>query len=247
MSFVAVAIVGSAAIGAGASMYNSRKARKAGAPGEMAHQELPEHPESKQARQDISAKLKEFETQPGYGAISPDWGDIWNRAKGKISRYYWGEPGSTGLAGKVKASAARRGVSDSPAMETMLTQMGQQESLDLNDANIEQTLQEALMGETGRRNWMEDMFRLSGITPAYQTSTGVAKGFGPSTGEMMGELGSAIGKAGQQYGQNRWMERMMNYDKYGGYGGAPGGRSSMASYLGATGANQTPVPPSYYQ
>ncbi len=173
---------------------------------EIQVKKLDEYPESGAARETMAGKLQEWGDQPGYGAISPDWGDIWERAKNKIGRYYWGGVGETGLAGKVKASAARRGVSESPAMETQLTRMGQQEGLELKDVASEQALQESLFGEQGRQNWFGQMQNLAGMKPSYATSAGVTQPQVPGAGAAMGELGSSIAGIGQQYAQNKWMD-----------------------------------------
>ena len=174
--------------------------------------QLPDYPESDVARKEMAGRLEEWGAMPGYGAISPDWGDIWEKAKGKVSRYYWGEPGETGLAGRVKAGAARRGVSESPAMETLMTRMGQQEATQLGEMSTEQALQEALFGEKGRQTWFGQMQGLAGMKPSYVHmgvggQTGAAGG---GVGEALGGLGSEIGSAIQQRGQQKWMENYMN-------------------------------------
>ena len=208
---------------------------------EIQVKELPGYPEADVARGEIAGKLKEWGTLPGYGAISPEWGDIWERAKGKVGRYYWGEPGETGLAGKVRAGAARRGVSESPAIDTLMTRMGQQEAIQLGEMGTEQAMQEALFGEKGRQDWFGQMQDLAGMRPSYATPAGVSQPQAPSTGEMVGELGSAITGAGMQYGQNQWMQQMMNQMMY----GAPAG--SATAYTQQLGLSQPPpVPSSYY-
>jgi len=96
--------------------------------------QAPEYEETKAARGAWGEKLQQWGDQPGYGAIAPDWADIWGRAKKRVSQYYWGGPeGGQGISGKVKASAARRGVADSPAGETMLMRMGATEAGQLGD------------------------------------------------------------------------------------------------------------------
>lgn len=107
-------------------------------------------------------KLQEFEGQPGYGAIPIDWADIWDRAQEKVRYTYWGDPGGApGAAGKVKASAARRGVSDSPALQTELSRMGMREGADIRDLASRQALEESEYGEAGRQNWLSSLERLT--------------------------------------------------------------------------------------
>jgi len=176
----------------------------------LQYAQLPGYEESDAARKEMASRLQEWGGQEGYGAISPEWGDIWDRAKSKVSRYYWGDVGGTGLAGKVKAGAARRGMSDSPAIDTLMTRMGQQEGQQLGDMGIEQAMQEALFGEKGRQDWFSQMQNLASMKPSYTSTGSITTGSsGASTGEMVGELGSTIGSAVQSYGQNQWMENYL--------------------------------------
>jgi hypothetical protein len=126
----------------------------------------PEYSEAEGARGDWASKLKQWGQEPGYGAIAPDWGDIWNTAQKRIKQYYWGGAGGqTGLADKVKASAARRGVSDSPALESQLTNMGYEEGGKQSELASNMAFQEAQFGEQGRQNWMQWLMNLAGQKP----------------------------------------------------------------------------------
>jgi len=198
MSF---AIAGAMILGTGASIYNAKKSRDAMK--DIQFGEAPEYEEAEWARGLWQDKLQEWGKEPGYGAISPDWEDIWGRAKGKVSRYFWGSPTSPGLAGKVKASAARRGVSESPALEEQLTKMGQEESIQLGDMASEQALQESLFGEQGRQNWMGQVMGLGGQKPQVAS-------YMPQQDDTMGELGGATGRIIGNYQQQNWYEDMMN-------------------------------------
>ena len=226
---VAVAIGGGALLSTGASAGWFGDGGDEWEQPEIQVKELPGYPEADVAREKIAGRLEEWGAQPGYGAISPDWGDIWERARGKVGRYYWGGPGETGLAGKVRAGAARRGVAESPAMETLIGRMGQQEALQLGEMGTEQALQESLFGEKGRQDWFSQMQNLAQMRPSYATTAGVSQPQTMGAGEAVGELGATITGAGMQAGQNRWM---MNYlkemlgqgqlglaDPTGGYGG----------------------------
>lgn len=123
----------------------------------------PEYAESTQARQAYGSKVSEWGNDPNYGAISPNWSDIWQKAQSKIKQYYWGGPGGqTGLADKVRASAAGRNVSESPALQTELTNMGYQEAADQGNLATEMATKEAEFGEQGRQNWMTWLSNLMG-------------------------------------------------------------------------------------
>ena len=203
----------------------------------------PEYPEAEQARGEWGSRLQEWGQQPGYGAIAPDWGDIWNRARQRVSQYYWGGPGGQqGLSGKVKASAARRNVAESPAMETQLGRMGMQEAGQLKDIASEQSVQEAQFGETGRQNWMTWLQNLAQQKPSGVWSTGRG-GMGGQMGAPAAGIGGAITdliSSGvglfQDKEQQSWLEDLIKQYSGGGTsqtsiigGGQPGGRGGFTT------------------
>ena len=128
-------------------------------------QMAPEFEEAKGARKSWWDKLQQWGGSPGYGAIAPNWGDIWGQAKQRVRDYYWGDSTSSGMAGKIKASAARRGVSGSPALEKGLTKMGVEEGKATGDVAVQQALAQAQFGEEGRNTWLQSIMGLSGMTP----------------------------------------------------------------------------------
>jgi hypothetical protein len=144
----------------------------------LVYKQLPDYAESDQARKDWAAKLQEFGGQEGYGAIPMNWDEIYNTAKNKINRYYWGGVNDTGLAGKVKASAARRGVSQSPALENQLSTLGFQEAIDQNELATTEASNKVQYAEQGRKDWLTSLQNLASLKPQYLTSSGVAQGVG---------------------------------------------------------------------
>ena len=67
-----------------------------------------EFPESEQARKMWFGKMEQWGGEPGYGAIGPDWGDIWEQSQQRVKDYYWGGPGGQpGLAGELGTNAHR--------------------------------------------------------------------------------------------------------------------------------------------
>ena len=199
------ALVGSSAIGAFGGGDDDSISK------DISYKQFPGYEESDEAREAMSGKLQDWGGQEGYGAIAPNWDEIWESAKGKVGRYYWGDVGGTGLAGKVKAGAARRGVSESPAIDTLLTQMGQQEGQQLGDMATEQATQKLAFGEQGRQNWYSQMQNMANMKPAYASSGSITTGSGgdTSTSELMGNLGSSMVGLGMQTGQNQWMQNYM--------------------------------------
>jgi hypothetical protein len=130
--------------------------------------QAPEYPEAKGARQLWWKTLQGYNPENMYGAISPDWADIFDRTQKKIHQTYWGSPTSSGVAGKIKSSAARRGVSESPALDKMLGRIGVSEAGDISDALSNLNFQQSQFGETARGNWLNQLASLSGRTPSAQ-------------------------------------------------------------------------------
>lgn len=144
-------------------------------------------PEAQQAQKTWSEKLQSWGSDPNYGAISPEWDDIWDLASKKINQYYWGGVGDTGLAGKVKASAARRGVSQSPALENSLSLLGMSEAGQISDAAKQEAINKATFAEQGRENWLTSLMNLAGFTSG-KTSTATTEDDTLST--LLGSLTS---------------------------------------------------------
>jgi hypothetical protein len=147
----------------------------------LVYKQLPDYPEATGARETWWNKLQEWGKQPDYGAISPEWDKIWDLAKNKLTQYYWGGTMDTGLAGKIKASAARRNVSQSPALQNMLTAMGMQEARDVSDLASQEAINKATFAEEGRQNWLTSLMNLTQQKPSYITSAGAV---GPAVSSM---------------------------------------------------------------
>lgn len=138
---------------------------------DLAFKSAPEHEESAGARAKWWDLMQQWGGQPGYGAVQPDWGSIWDNAQRKVQQYFWGSATDPGLVGKVKASSARRGVSESPASEAMISRMGATEANVLSDMAVQQGLKEAELSESGRLNYLQSLGTLSGQNMAGQFFT----------------------------------------------------------------------------
>ena len=176
--------------------------------------EAPRFAETDAAREGWWSKLKEWGQQPGYGAIAPDWDAIWEQSKGKVSDYWRGTATTPGVMSRIKASAARRGVSDSPAFGVLATRAGAEESGQLKDIATTQATKRAAFSESGRRNWLQSMTQMSNLQvpgawdkyggmnvaqPSYMGGAGL--------GDVVGDVGSGIAGLGMQYYQNQWLEQ----------------------------------------
>ena len=149
----------------------------------MEYMQAPDYKESEGARGDWWAKLQQFSGQPGYGAIAPDWENIWQNAQKKVQQYFWGSPTDPGMVNKVKSSAARRNVSESPAMENSLMKMGATEGNIFADMATQEAQSKAGFAEGGRQDYMQNLMQLSGLNPQgkfwspWQTSSSKKSGW----------------------------------------------------------------------
>jgi len=243
MSFVGVGAwgtanagaIGAAALGAGASWLGSQGGAFGEREGEFSDArwlQNPEYPEAEGARETWWDKLQKWGNQPGYGAISPEWDDIWGQASDRISQYYWGGPGGQpGLSEKVKSSAAARGVSESPALETQLSRMGYQEASDQGGLATEMATKEAEFGEQGRQNWLKSLQSLSKQKPAGQWQFAGADQPSAAAG-MLGEAVGSLDYEGMIGGAGDWLS-----DLFG--GGNSGGIASGGTFdLGSSYSNR---------
>lgn len=159
----------------------------------LVYKQLPDYAEAEGARGDWWTKLQDWGKQPNYGAISPEWDEVWNLAKKKINQYYWGGIGDTGLAGKIKSSAAKRNVSQSPALENQLAMLGMSEAGQLGDLASQEAINKAQFGETSRQNWLTSLQNLAGQKPSFVTGTGAVQGSTAGTGDIISSLLSGVG------------------------------------------------------
>jgi hypothetical protein len=149
-------------------------------------------PEATAAQTTWSDWLNQALSSGDYGASDMNWDEIFNTAQSKLSRYYWGGVNDTGLAGKVKASAARRGVSQSPALETNLASLGMQESLDLNDLMTNLTTQKASYTNSAKNTWLQSLMNLAGLSSGSTTTgTTTTSSEDDSLSSILGTLTSA--------------------------------------------------------
>jgi hypothetical protein len=149
-------------------------------------------PEATTAQTNWAKFLQDAYSSGDYGATDMNWDEIYDSAQNKVNQYYWGGVGTTGLAGKVKASAARRNASQSPAVENQLSLMGMQESQDLSDLFTNLNTQKAAYTESARNSWLSSLMNLAGMKSGVTgTSTTTTSQEDDSLSSILGTLTSS--------------------------------------------------------
>jgi len=160
------------AVGAGLSAYSASTKKK-----EQTITQLPEYPESEEARGSWWDKLQQWGEDPNYGAISPDWDNIWETVQRQVKQYYSGGPLTTGMRDKLKANVARRNMGDQPASDYLMAASYADEANKMKDIATEQGTLKAKLSEQGRANWLSSIQNLSSMKPNFitgeQTSGGI--------------------------------------------------------------------------
>ena len=195
--------------------------------------QAPDYSESTAARGTWWDTLQNWGKQPGYGAIQPDWSQIWNTAQNKVNQYYWGGPGQTGLADKLKASAAARNASQSPALEESIKNMGAAQGSQLSDMATQMGIQKTNLEQQGQTNWLNSLMGLAQIKPA--TASYTPSSTTTTTQPTSSLLPSLMSLGGQIYGQqsqNNWLQSIMSMMGLAGSGGITGAATAAGGEIG---------------
>ena len=210
--------------------------------------QMPDYAEAEGARGKWWETLQSWAGQPGYGAIAPNWGDIWSNARGKLQRQYWGGPEGPGAVAKVRANAARRGVADQTAGDANIARLGMQEGNQIADMAIQQAMAEANLGEEGRTKWLSSLQNLAGLKPQFMNygSTVTKTEKSNPISDLIGGFGSNMVSGAGANETTDWYTQMLDMlngasggmsginggaDPYGGQGGQSGlGKSEDEGY-----------------
>lgn len=195
----------------------------------------PEFPEASGARSTWWNTLQADQKSGSYGANLPNYENIFNNAKNRINQYYWGGPSGGGLIDKIKAGAARRGVSESPAIDVLSQRMGAEQAGQLGDISTNLDVTKANAIENARTNWMNSLMNLSGQKPAGAWG-GTTTTTTPQQSAWPDLIGAGVG-LGSRYltnntlssardKQNQWMSNV--------YGGMPNQTQSSLTDRGVT-------------
>lgn len=176
--------------------------------------QLPDYQEATGARESLYGKLNEFGNIPGYGAITPDFQQLFESARKKISDYYrGGAEGDGGLLGQLKSSRASRGVSEQPGTEAQMLRLGAKEGEAIADTAVQQATQQANMSEQARRNWISDMFGLAQLKPSYATggmTTTTGEPGSSGLGGLIANIGSGISDVMMQGNYQNFLKDLLS-------------------------------------
>lgn len=210
-TWVGVGVVGGAAVGLGGGILSAT----ADSPTvENKFLMNPEYPHSQDARDLWWQKLQDWGNDPNYGAVSPDWNNIWNETQNRVKQYYEGGPLAPGVQDRVNSSLARRGMSENPAGDFLHAQIGAQEGKDLLSANEAQNVDQANLANQGRDTWLNSLSSFQSQKPAGQWSTTVddpgaaQRGIGQAISQFGGAVGSASVSAGSNQAQMDWLKQL---------------------------------------
>lgn len=235
-----VGVIGTALIGATAgtavNMAAQAMAGGNGAPG--VYNEYAQGP-NYQNNQEISNQWKNWltdaESDPNYGAIAPDWNDVWQQTQEKVKEYYNGTAMTPGINDAIKGSFAQRGMGGQAGETFALAASNANQAKDLSNASIQQNISKQTFANQGKNDWLGSMSNFingtnqgagnwSGAIP-YQTKD-------QSTANMLGAVGSGLASnittGAMQQQQNNWMQNMLQQNYSGAAGGINGGNLAFA-------------------
>jgi hypothetical protein len=204
----AAAIVGAAAIGGGVAMYEGGQNREAAKKAQDEYNaqtdylQLPDYSEATGARQDWAKQIKDWGASPSYGANLSNYDEIFANAAKKINQYYQGTASAPGMNDRLKASAARRGVSESPAADVLMQRSGVEEANKLGDLATTVGTDKANAIETARTNWMSSLQSLAQLKPSFTSPKSGQFGITPASSGMSAAYGNAVSGI-QSYANNQ--------------------------------------------
>jgi hypothetical protein len=177
--------------------------------------QLPDYPEAEGARKNWYDTLNKWQTQPGYGAIQPNWNDIWENARQRVQRYFMGGPEGPGLNAQVKANSARRGMSENPAGDAMLQRSGFQQGNTLQDIAVKMAMEEANLSESGRKTWLSSLMNLAQLKPQFAMGQQITRSTPqPSIGEGVGDIFGSFGANMAESGSTGfdWLDEILGME-----------------------------------
>lgn len=170
----------------------------------------PDFQQGQTATNDWLNQLTQDQADPtgNFGAISPDWSDIWQQTQKQVQQYFNGTATNPGVNDQIKSSFAQRGMSADPAASFLSSMSGANEASMLNNLSAQQNIAKQQFANEGKTQWLNSIQNFqnqvangpTGGASSIQTTPTPAQQFG----NAFGAAGSAIGTAGAQaYGQGQ--------------------------------------------
>ena len=171
-------------------------------------------------------QLSTMAGEPDYGAIQPDWNDIWNQTQQQVQNYFSGTATQPGVNDQISASFAQRGMSGDPAASYLQAASGANEAQDLGNLSAQQNIAQNQFGLEGQQQWLNAMNQ-------FQASPGVNQAAGNWTGGVAyatpaQQIGNAISGIGtgvttgatnalSSNAQMAYLQNILNPTSTGGY------------------------------
>lgn len=150
-----------------------------------------------------------------FGAISPDWNDIWQQTQQQVHNYYNGTATSPGVNDQIDASFAQRGMSGDPAAAFLRSESGANESQQLGNLSAQQNIAKNEFANQGKQNWYSNINNFQNATAGEQGSWSGAVVSPTSTQQIANAAGTAFGglatSAIQANSQNNQLAYLQNY------------------------------------
>ena len=192
-------------IGAGISAYGAaQKSKKSG--GEITKFEPREYEEANKARGLWLQNLEKWGGEEAYGAIAPNWDEIWENARNKVRGFWQGSSTTTGALDKIRAESAKRRTTGGPGMQKLMLAAAAEQGEQLKGMSVDQALSRAGFMESGRQNWLSSVQGLASQRAPQPTYMQEPTEYDSSGGNALMGLGGGISNFFGARDQRKWIE-----------------------------------------
>jgi len=210
MSGVATAIIGGSVLGIAGTALSANSSP------DVSNDFLqnPQFPNSQAARDTWWQTLQNQQNDPtgAYGAIAPDWNDIWQQTQQQVKNYYEGSATTPGVNDAIKGSFAQRGMGGQAGETFALSASGANEAQQLGGLSAQQNIAKNQFALQGQQNWMNSLANFQAQKPTGEWQTQVNPSSGQIWGNALSQLGGAVGSYGtqalSQKQSSNWMSSM---------------------------------------
>ena len=177
-------------------------------------------------------QLSQMAGEPDYGAIQPDWNDIWNQTQQQVQNYFSGTATQPGVNDQISASFAQRGMSGDPAASYLTAASGANEAQDLGNLSAQQNIAQNQFGLEGQQQYLNSMAQFQqAINPTAGNWSGAV--VTPTTGQQIAQTVGNVASAGttaavgaaNNNAQMAYLQNILNPTTTGGYSTNPTSQS----------------------